>query len=162
MLLHNQPGFLAELQGDVVSRDKEVLPANTGPTGRMQKRSAIHVSGRDLSQLFSRPQSLCEVSHLPARDESIGRIRWQSPRSNTILHVRSAASISAFLLRSDVCRYPIADFCELQILTLQQKRLHASIFHLLSICQSIIFLHLRSSRLLHFTYVICNSDSVIL
>lgn len=62
MLLHNQPRFLAELQGDVVSRDKEILPADTGPAGRMQERSALHVSGRDLSQLLPRPQSLCEVS----------------------------------------------------------------------------------------------------
>lgn len=61
MLLHNQPRFLAKLQGDVVPRDKEVLPADTGPPGRMQKRSALHVSGRDLSQLLPRPQSFCQV-----------------------------------------------------------------------------------------------------
>jgi len=62
MLLHNQPRFPAKLQGDVVSRDKEVLPADTGPLSWMQKRSAVYVSGRNLSQLLSRPQSLREVS----------------------------------------------------------------------------------------------------
>lgn len=62
MFLHNQPRFLAKLQGDVVPRDKEVLPADTGPIGRMQKRSAIYVSGRNLSQLLPRPQSLCKVN----------------------------------------------------------------------------------------------------
>lgn len=63
MFLHNQPRFLAKLQGDVVSRDKKVLPANSGPIGRMQKRSAIHVPGRDLSQLLSRSQSFCKVNY---------------------------------------------------------------------------------------------------
>lgn len=62
MLLHNQSRLLAKLQGDVVPRDKEILPADTGPASRMQERSAIHVSGRDLSQLLSRPQSLRKVS----------------------------------------------------------------------------------------------------
>lgn len=119
MLLHNQPRFLAELQGDVVSRDKEVLPANTGPTGRMQKRSAIHVSGRDLSQLFSRPQSLCEVSHLPARGDSFEGIRRkESFRSSPIVYVRSAAPIPGFLLRLNFYRCPITDNRKLQILIL--------------------------------------------
>lgn len=62
MLLHNQSRFPAKLQGDVVPRDQKVLPADTGPAGRMQKRSAVHVSGRDLSQLLPRPQSLRKVS----------------------------------------------------------------------------------------------------
>lgn len=63
MFLHNQPRFLAKLQGDVVPRDKKVLPANSGPIGRMQKRFAVHVSGRDLSQLLSRSQSFCKVNY---------------------------------------------------------------------------------------------------
>lgn len=98
MLLHNQPRFLAELQGDVVSRDKEILPANTGPTGRMQKRSAIYVSGRDLSQLLPRPQSLCKVSHLPAGDrkDSSGVLLTKL----NLIWIRNAASVPAFFGRS--------------------------------------------------------------
>lgn len=44
MLLDHQPGVLAELQGHVVSRDKEVLPADTSVAGGLQERSAVHVS----------------------------------------------------------------------------------------------------------------------
>lgn len=37
MFLHNQPRFLAELQGDVVPGDTKILPADPGPVGGMQK-----------------------------------------------------------------------------------------------------------------------------
>lgn len=68
MLLHNQSGLPEELQGDVVSRDKEILSADTGPIGRMQERSAIHVSRRDLSQLLPRSQSFRKVCCTPTND----------------------------------------------------------------------------------------------